>query len=103
MNIHVHVERLVLEGLALSKAEGAQVQATLEAEIGRSLSVSPLPKELRDGSATNVKTAVVDLGASNNPVEIGRRISHAVCRSLALQPAPPDTRGHQATARGKRP
>ena len=103
MNIHVHVERLVLEGLALSRAEGAQVQAALEAEIGRSLAFSPLPKELRDGAATSVKTAVVDLGAGNNPVDVGRRISHAVCRSLAVQPAPADARGRQATARGRTP
>lgn len=103
MNIHLHIERLVLECPAMSRADGARVQAALEAEIGRSLAFSPLPKELRDGAATSARTAIANLGARDNPVDIGRRIAHAVCRSLALQPAPADARVRQATARGRKP
>jgi hypothetical protein len=37
MNIHLHIERMVLDGLPVSGGEAANVQAAVEAELARLL------------------------------------------------------------------
>jgi hypothetical protein len=102
MNIHLHIERLVIDGLPVTNAGLAQVQAVLEGEIRSALRFSALPEELRVSGATFERAATMDFDVKDKPHDVGRRISHAICRSLALQPAPAQAGNPQPTARGTR-
>ena len=41
MNINLHIERLILDGLPITRQQGPHVQAAVEAELTRLLSCSP--------------------------------------------------------------
>ena len=41
-NIHLHIERLILDGLPIERAQGPHVQAAVEAELARLLTENGL-------------------------------------------------------------
>ena len=51
MTIHVHIERLVLDGLPVTHAQGPQVRAAVEAELARWLAERGLAPGLAQGGA----------------------------------------------------
>ncbi len=79
MKIEVHIERLVLEGLPVTAAEGPRVRAALAAELGRMLAAGGLAPQLRGGGAVpRVAAPHVNLGARERPDTIGRHIARSV-------------------------
>ena len=70
MSIHLHIDRLVLEGLPLSPTDGPLLQAALESELTR-LMGDGLSPELAEGAA----------------VPRNRRGLHC-CRTTAATPRP---------------
>jgi len=51
MNIDLHIERLVLDGLELGAADGPRVAAAIEAELARMLRAGGLHPALARGAA----------------------------------------------------
>lgn len=51
MNIQVHIERLVLEGLPVTSLQGPLIQQAVEKELARLLTAHGLADELRRGCA----------------------------------------------------
>ncbi len=51
MNINLHIERLILDGLPMTRSQGVLVQAAVEAELGHLLTTEGLSPGLRAGGA----------------------------------------------------
>jgi hypothetical protein len=76
--ITVHIERLVLEGLPITRAQGPLVQAAVQAELSRLLAQGGLGPELAAGGAVpSVPTKGIQLGGGR-PGEMGRQIARSV-------------------------
>jgi hypothetical protein len=79
MNINLHIERLILDGLPIEGLQGPLVQAAVEAELSRLLSARGLHASLQSGIAVpSVRADAVSLNAGNNPKQIGQQIARAV-------------------------
>ena len=83
MNISVHVERLVLEGLSVSVSERPLLQVAIEAELTRLLRHGGLADELQAGAAlTQVPAGTVRVATESSPKDLGTDIAHAVHQGL---------------------
>ena len=88
MNIDLHIERLVLNGLSATGDDGAAIQAALEIELTRLLAADGL----RGVSACvlrNLSGGQIQLTVESKPVHTGNQIAQAVYSGLnSLRPAP---------------
>jgi len=82
MNINLHIERLVLDGLPVASVHDATIQAAVETELARQLAEEGLPQTF-GGSARNISGGQIQWPAENNPAQIGQRIAHTVHSALA--------------------
>lgn len=79
MDINLHIERLILDGLPLAPAQSAQVRAAVEAELSRLLTTGGLHAGLQSGIALpSVRADALQLNANSNPTQIGQQIAQAV-------------------------
>ncbi|MGH8905000.1 MAG: hypothetical protein ACRD0K_00390 [Egibacteraceae bacterium] len=79
MNIHVHIERVVLDGLPLAAAQANAVRATLETELGHLLAADGLAPGLLSGaSVAHLRTADLRLDSRPDPAGIGTQIAGVV-------------------------
>lgn len=79
MKINVHIERLILDGLPVTSAQGPQVQGALEKELARLLVGGGLSEELRGGIAVpRMRAGTLQLTAHNHPAGLGHGIARAV-------------------------
>lgn len=83
MNIRLHIERLVLEGLPLGAHQGASVQATVQAELCRLLGAGALSGCFRQTSvATYVRADKIHLRSEMGAREIGHQIALSVYEAI---------------------
>ena len=79
MNIQLHIERLVLDGLPLERGQGPALQAAVEAELARLLTENGLAESLAQGGAMrSLRGGDIQLAAGGSPTEMGTRIAGAV-------------------------
>ena len=79
MNINLHIERLILDGLELGPAQGALIQAAVEAELGRLLGEHGLSAQLANGAVLpSVRAGGLQLAQGAAPAQIGEQIAQAV-------------------------
>lgn len=79
MNIHLHIERLILDGLPVQAGNGAQLQAAFEAELARLLADGGLSRELAQGGVVpSVRAGAISLVAEGQPAPLGNQIARAV-------------------------
>jgi hypothetical protein len=79
MNINVHIERLILDGLPASRHHAPSVQAAIEGELVHMLSTSGLSAHLMSGVALPfVYSDGIQLTNQNEPKSLGKRIAGAV-------------------------
>jgi hypothetical protein len=79
MNINLHIERLVLDGLPVEHHHGPLVKAAVEAELSRLLSAAGLANSLASGGAVPAVAAPqIQLPSNNNPIQLGEQIGRAV-------------------------
>jgi hypothetical protein len=84
MNIKLHIERLVLDGLRMAPHDSAQVQAAVEAELVRLLSESGIPAGLQAGfSQARIPAPVVQLNSLPHAREIGAQVSKGIYGAFA--------------------
>lgn len=87
MNVNLHVEKLILEGLPVTRAHGPGLQAAVQAELARLLGEQGLGRAQAATEAFRPAGAIrLPPGAS--PGQLGRQIARAVHRSIAPPPAP---------------
>jgi len=76
--IRVNIERLVLEGLPITRAQGPVVQEAVEVELSRLLSEGGLGPELASGGAVpSLRAEGVRLNGGS-PAQMGRQIARSV-------------------------
>jgi hypothetical protein len=84
MKIHVHIERLILDGLPLGPGGGARVQAAIEAELARLLTAGGTVEGSiaqtwpTGGAVPSVPAAPIQLSTGVRPAEIGGQIARSV-------------------------
>lgn len=86
MNIELNIERLVLDGLAATPRERAQIRAAVETELSRLLSEGGLARELAGGVALPALAAGhVQVGGDLDPRHLGEQIARAVYEGIGGQ------------------
>jgi hypothetical protein len=85
VSVHVHIERLVLDGLPLAHSDGAFVASSLAVELGRLLGHVELAPQLSEPIAVpSVAGGVVRLTPGVVPAVVGRQIAAAVGTGMGL-------------------
>jgi hypothetical protein len=83
MEIQLHIERLILEGLPVTRAQGALVQAAVEAELTRLLAERGLSQALQSGGAVpSLRARAIQLGPDGQLAQLGAQIGQAVYGGL---------------------
>jgi hypothetical protein len=79
MNVNLHIERLVLDGIDVEPAHRPALQAAVEAELGRLLAQGGVGASLAGGGAVpSVRAGGLQMGGEGNPRKLGRQIARAV-------------------------
>jgi hypothetical protein len=79
MNIRLHIEQLVLDGLPVTRGQSAQVKAAVEAELGRLLSERGVSRELASGGALpGVDAPALRTSRGTSPTQLGTQIARSV-------------------------
>jgi len=83
MTIDVHIERLIIEGLPLSPADGRVVRAAAAAELERLLGAADPPAVARAGGTwASLPAPALPAAATRAPRGLGHAIAGAVYQSL---------------------
>jgi hypothetical protein len=79
MNIRIHIERLILEGLPITHSQVPLVQAAVESELARLLTENGLGESLQAGGAMpSVRANGMQLASGSKPAQIGTQIAQSV-------------------------
>jgi hypothetical protein len=82
MNIQIHIERLVLEGIDVSYVARPTLQMAVEAELTRLLAAGGLAADLQTGgSHPAIFTCPIQL-TGDGPTHLGQQIAQAVYGGL---------------------
>jgi hypothetical protein len=87
MNLTLHIERLVLDGLPLSPAQGAALQSSLARELKHLLTTRGL-ENISGGAVPHLSVASIQLSRGSQPGQWGRQIARSLCDGLAPATAP---------------
>lgn len=88
MSIHVHIERLILDGLPVRGGEGTAVRAALEAELARLLGEGGLADQSA-GAVPFLPAGAIELTGEAGPSHLGRQIAGAIHAGFGCAPAAP--------------
>ena len=83
MNVNLHIERLILDGLPVSSLQGAAVRNALERELARVLAQGGLPGQWDGGGAVpRLPVQQFNLAPGERPDAIGRHIARSLHRGI---------------------
>ena len=83
MNINLHIERLILDGLPLEAKDSATIRATVEVELARLLTENNVAANWQTGGAVpNVRSNAIELTTQSSPAQIGRQIAGSIYGSI---------------------
>lgn len=79
MNVNLHIERLVLDGVEIAPNQRQLLRSAIETELSRLLTAGGVAAELASGGAVSrVAGSSIQLQGSNGARELGRQIASAV-------------------------
>jgi hypothetical protein len=79
MNINLHIDRLVLDGLPIEHQDGPLVKAAVEAELSRLLTANGLANSLMAGGAMPSTPAPgLQMSSDSSPARLGQKIGRAI-------------------------
>jgi hypothetical protein len=78
VNVNLHIDRLVLEGIDLEPAQRPLLQAALEAELGRLIAEGGVGGLAAGGAVPAIKAGGFEMSGEGNPAQLGRQIAGAV-------------------------
>lgn len=79
MNINLHIDRLVLDGLPIDHQDGPLVKAAVEVELSRLLTTNGLANSLLAGGAMPSAPAPgIQMARDSNPTRLGQQIGRAI-------------------------
>ncbi|HEX3184542.1 MAG TPA: hypothetical protein VHQ94_07085 [Pyrinomonadaceae bacterium] len=84
MNINLHIERLVLEGLPLSRAQGPLVQRAVELELARLFAGTGMgPAFTSGGTVPRASGGAMQFAREATPGQLGTQIAQSVHEGLS--------------------
>lgn len=93
MRVVVHIERLILDGLAPADLDAAQLGIAIEAELGRLLAEGGVSPELMGGGAlATLRGGAID-GAARGAGALGAQIAGAVYSGIGNREGRSDGKG----------
>ncbi|MFB2894789.1 hypothetical protein ACE1CI_17910 [Aerosakkonemataceae cyanobacterium BLCC-F50] len=84
MKIEIQIERLILSGVDVSPSQRVKLQAAIEAELARLVTVNGLPLHLQGGGRIPKLPASLSLTNSSNPMLLGQEIAQAIYGGMSL-------------------
>ncbi len=79
MNINLHIERLILDGVDIGPNQRHLLHASVQSELCRLLTEGGVAPQLTAGGAQPLVTSpAIQLGSGHGPTELGRQIAGAV-------------------------
>jgi hypothetical protein len=79
VNLEVHIERVVFNGIAVEPGDRADVRAAIEAELVRRLAANGVARGLlAAGAVASVPGGAVELGDTRDPRRLGLQVAGAV-------------------------
>jgi hypothetical protein len=100
MNINVHIERLILDGLPVDGRQGSVLKAGVEAELVRLLG----EKGLSGISATMVERlsgGMIQLTGKSRPADLGQQIAQSIYTAMEPNRMANQSRSHRGGSRRK--
>jgi hypothetical protein len=88
MNINLHIERLVLDGLPVASDQSHLVQAAVETELTRLFTEQRLILSSA-GAVPHLSAEPIQLAHGSKPSSLGHQIAQAIYRSLTPATASP--------------
>lgn len=83
MNINLHIERLILDGLSFEASNKASLQTAIETELARILTENNSAANWQTGGATpSVRAAGIQITTQSSPAQIGRQIAGSIYGSI---------------------
>lgn len=82
MNIHLHIERLVLEGLPIDSHQAMFVRVAMESELARLVSSNGWASGLSGGVVPFVSGSAIQFVDGNDARSLGHQIAQALYRGL---------------------
>ncbi len=84
MNITIHIERLVLEGVPMDYGQREALQAAIEEELVKRLSTTKLaPGLLAGGALAYLRGGDMQLSSDMQPPQMGQHIAQAIVEGLS--------------------
>jgi hypothetical protein len=79
MNIQVHIERLILDGLSVARSQRPMLQAAVEEELSRLLENGGQVSGLQTGGMIPSMTGgAIQLTGESDPTQLGQQIAQEV-------------------------
>jgi len=79
MNVRLHIDRLVLDGVSVSAAGRPRLQAAIESELARLIAAGGISPELTRGIAVpSVRAPQMALAPDARPAQLGVQIARSV-------------------------
>lgn len=79
MNINLHIERLILDGLPFEVKNRALLQTTIETELARLLAENNTALNRQSGGATpNGRADAIQVTAQSSSAQLGRQIAGSI-------------------------
>ena len=83
MNVNLHIERLILDGVHVPYAQRPALQAAIEAELARLVREGGLTPGLQSGGAyARARGGSIQLSGDGNPATLGQQIARAAYLGL---------------------
>jgi hypothetical protein len=82
MKISLHIERLVLDGLAMNGHDSARLGAAVEAELARLLRLQGRPPAPRAAAVAALQAQPIRMSAQTAPRKLGAQIAQSVYGSI---------------------
>jgi hypothetical protein len=98
MHIELHIERLVLDGVALSSRDRAALTRAVSSELSRLLTNGLHPDVLSGGAHAAVTGGSIAFDTAAGGGRLGEQIARAVHGGIGITPQPQGTRGRAADA-----
>lgn len=83
MNINLHIERLILDGLPFETRHRTALRAEIEIELARLLTEKGVAANWQSGGATpSLRADAIQLTAQSDAAQIGRQIAGSIYGSI---------------------
>jgi hypothetical protein len=84
MNINLHIERLVLDGISVEPHQRPALKVAMESELGTLLTSNGLAPSLKnDVALRSIKAGSIEMKAENTPADLGQHIAQVVHRGIS--------------------